>query len=323
MGPEVSLIFPTHNRKTILRTLLAHLGTLSGPDHEGPDHEVIVIDDASTDGTSEMLRLEFPAVRVLRNEVARGFEALPDAIAMARGEFVFQLDDDAYPAEATLRRVVAHFRERGPQLALVALPFVEPKSERTSYTPYFPALSKGQRYAPTRGFHAGAVAFRRAAARQIPPSPAGYFMYETEPPTVIEYLAKGWEADYLPGAPVYHLWDARGAKVKVRAAYLPLRNDLVTIRRYYRGWRKAEMLAGRYLTGLIHLTAAGQPGALLRAVREADAMLLERPPRHIPDHILERVYPCFDGLTLTTFWSETNRRRVGWFLGFTPIDQTC
>lgn len=318
MGPDVSLIFPTHNRKTILSKLLTHVYALPGP-----ELEVIVIDDASTDGTSEMLGREFPQVRILRNEVSRGFEALPEAIEVACGEVIFQLDDDAYPGATTVQRVLEHFEERGPQLALVALPFVEPTSERVSYTPYFPALREGQRYAPTRGFHAGAVAFRREAARQIPPSPAGYFMYETEPPTVIEYLANGWEADYLPDAPIYHLWNARGAKVKARAAYLPLRNDLVTIRRYYRGWRKAEMLAGRCLTGLIHLAAAGQPGAVFRAIKEADVMLLEHPPKHIPRDILERVYPCFDGLTLTTFWSETNRRRVGWFLGFTPIDQTC
>ncbi len=317
-GVQVSLIFPTHNRKEMMRELLTTL-----PDRAGTDCEVIVIDDASTDGTVRMIQDEFPAVRVIRNTVARGFDALPEAICAARGEFVFQLDDDAYPAQGTVQRVVEHFCERGPQLALVALPFVEPNCGRRSYTPYFPELREGQRYAPTRGFHAGAVAFRREAALLVPPSPEGYFMYETEPPTVIEYLARGWEADYLPGAPVYHRWDARGAKVKARAAYLPLRNDLVTIRRYYRGWRKTEMLVGRYLTGVLHLATAGQPGAVFRAAREADAMLAERPAKEIPADILDRVYPCFDGLTLTTLLSETNRRRVGWFLGFTPIDQTC
>ncbi len=301
-----------------MRKLLGSLGDLALP-----SHEVIVVDDASTDGTTSMIRNEFPEVRVLRSEVSRGFEALPEAIRMARGEFVFQLDDDAYPAEGAVQRVIEHFEERGAALGLIALPFVEPKSGRLSYTPYFPALRKGQRYAPTRGFHAGAVAFRREAALQVPPSPKGYFMYETEPPTVIEYLARGWEADYLSDAPIYHLWDARGARVKVSAAYLPLRNDLVTIRRYYRGWRRTEMLLGRYLTGLIHLAAAGQPGEVRRAIKEANTMLSEQPPRYVPAEVLERVYPCFDGLTLTTFFSETNRRRVGWFLGFTPIDQTC
>ncbi len=315
---SVSLIFPTHNRKEMMRDLLSSL-----QDSPSSSYEIIVIDDASTDGTTAMIEREFPSVRVLRNDVSKGFDALPDAIRIAKGEFIFQLDDDAYPAEHTVQRVVEHFRKRGPSLGLVALPFVEPKSGRRSYTPYFPTLSRDETYAPTRGFHAGAVAFRREAALQVPPSPRGYFMYETEPPTVIEYLNQGWEADYLQNAPIYHLWDARGPKVKVRAAYLPLRNDLVTIRRYYRGWRKAEMLLGRYLTGLIHLAAAGQPGAVLKASREASAMLAERPPKHTQPEVLERVYPCFDGLTLMTFWSETNRRRIGWFLGFTPIDQTC
>ncbi len=62
---QVSLIFPTHNRKEMMRELLTTL-----PDRAGADCEVIVIDDASTDGTALMIQNEFPAVRVIRNDVA-------------------------------------------------------------------------------------------------------------------------------------------------------------------------------------------------------------------------------------------------------------
>ena len=43
---EVSFIFPTRNRKETVRDLLARLYKLSGP-----EREVIVVDDASADGT--------------------------------------------------------------------------------------------------------------------------------------------------------------------------------------------------------------------------------------------------------------------------------
>ena len=315
--PVLSIIIPTHARRERLRETLGLLETLPGP-----TREIIVLDDASTDGTKEMLA-EFPEVRTLRNETPRGFEALPEAVGKARGTYVFQLDDDAYPAEGTLERVVAHFEARGPRLGLVALPFVEPRSGRTSYTPYLPAPAPGRTWGEARGFHAGAVVFRREALLRIPPSPPGYVMFETELPTMIEFLSRGWEADYLPGAPVYHLWDGRKQGVGRRAAYLPLRNDLVTIRRYYRGWRQREMLLGRFLTGFFHLAAAGHPGDFSKAVKEADAMLATVPERRVRPEVLARVYPGFDGLTLTTLLSETNRRRVGWFLGRVPIDQTC
>lgn len=314
----LSIIIPTHARHGILRDTLRLLPTLPGP-----GREIIVIDDASTDGTQDMLKQEFPDVRVLRNDVSQGFDALPEAIRMARGRYIMQLDDDAYPAQHTFEQIIAHFEARGEQLGLVALPFVEPNSDRLSYTPYFPAVKPGETYAPASGFHAGAVVFRKEAALVIPPSPEGYFMYETELPTVIEYLAHGWEADYLPEALIYHLWDARGSKVKPHAAYLPLRNDLVTIKRYYRGLRRSEMVIGRYITGFLHLAAAGSAGQFFTALKESNAMLARLPERHVQDDILDRVYAGFDGLTLRTFFSETNQRRVGWFLGQTPIDQTC
>lgn len=313
--PALSILIPTHSRRDMLDELLHKLAAL-----EGPAREVIVIDDASKDGTSEMLQ-RHPQVRVLRNEVGRGFDALPEAVRMARGELIMQLDDDAWPAEGTLERVVRHFEERGPSLALVALPFVEPESGRRSYSAYLPPVPEGATYVPARAFYQGAVVFRREAALQVPPSPPGYFMYGTEPVTAIEILAAGWEADFLAVAPIFHLWDARGQKVDERSGVMMLRNDLATIRRYYRGWRRLDLMVGRYLTGLVHLIAAGAPFAFGRALREADELLELNPPHEVAPEILGRMLPCFDGLSVSTFLGETNRRRAAWFLGLLPPDQ--
>ncbi|MEM6430688.1 MAG: glycosyltransferase family 2 protein [Deinococcota bacterium] len=320
--PDLSIIIPTHRRRDMLQELLERL--LASRE---VSLEVIVLDDASSDGTEAMLR-NYPSVNVIRNDTPQGFDALPKAINSARSDLLLFLDDDAYPAPGSLRTMVEHMHARGDKLGVVALPFMRPGTDRLSYTPYFPPLPDGADYVPTRSYHAGAVLIRRETAKQAPPSPQGYFMYETEIPAIIEYLDQGWEADYLPSAPIYHIWNDRGdikgrATVKARAAYLPFRNDLVTIHRYFRGWRRVEMLMGRYFTGFIHLSAAGEPWAVLTAHREANAMLLSRPKRHVDPHILSRVYPCFEGLTLMTFFSETNRRRLAWFLGRLPIDQIC
>ncbi len=314
---ELSILIPTHSRCETLADMLRRLQVLPGP-----SREIIVIDDASSDGTAQMLRT-FQEVRVLRNDTPKGFDSLPEAIRMARGKLILQLDDDAYPGEMTLEKIVRHFQNRGSKLGLVALPFQEPNSGRLSYTTYFPKVQPGQNYVPTRGFHAGAVAARREACLEIPLSPPHYFMYGTEIPTVIEFLSQGWEADYLPSAPVIHHWDARGNRVSPRAAYYPLRNDLVTIKRYYRGWRRWEMLMGRYIAGIFHLIAAGRPQDVFKASRSARKLLEQEGLSQVSENILKHIYPAFEGLTLTTFFSETNARRVGWFLGFVPIDQIC
>ncbi len=315
---ELSILIPTHSRCQTLTNTLQCLQALPGP-----SREIIVIDDASNDGTAQMLRT-FPEVRVLHNSTPKGFDSLPDAISMARGKLILQLDDDAYPSETTLDQIVSHFQNRGAKLGLVALPFQKPTSKRLSYTTYFPKVQPEQSYVPTRGFHAGAVVARREACLKIPLSPPHYFMYGTEIPTVIEFLNHGWEADYLPSAPIIHHWAARrGNGISQRAAYYPLRNDLITIQRYYRGWRRWEMLIGRYITGFFHLTAAGQPLDLFRASKSASQLLKQEGLRQVSEDILKHIYPAFEGLTLTTFFSEANLRRVGWFLGLVPIDQTC
>lgn len=315
---ELSVIIPTHRRCEMLRQLLGRLLAV-----REVALEIIVVDDASSDGTQAMLS-EFPTVTVIRNDEPKGFDALPEAISRAQSEWLLFLDDDAYPTAGSLARIIKHIEQRGEALGVIALPFTQPGTERLSYTPYFPAVPAGMDYVPTRAYHAGAVAIRRVAAMKTPPSPQGYFMYETEIPAIIEYLDQGWEADYLPSAPIYHEWDSRShKKVSAKAAYLPFRNDIVTISRYYHGWRRIEMLMGRYVTGFIHLAAAGEPLAIVRAHQEAKSMLAERPRRQVKPEVLERVYPCFEGLTLLTFFSETNRRRLAWFLGFLPIDQTC
>ena len=312
--PVVTFLIPTHARRDTLRRLLTRLETLPGP-----AREVVVVDDGSRDGTAAMLN-DFPGVKVCRHDAPRGFDGLGDALRHVTGDLVFELDDDAYPHEDTLPKVVAHFERRGEKLGMVALPFVEPVSGRTAYTPYLPEVRAGHSYAPARGFFAGAVVFRRAVLSQVPLSPPGYFMYATEIPTTIEVLAHGWAADFLPNAPVYHLYQAR-ASIKPHQAYLPFRNDLVTIMRYFRGVERLEMLAGRYLAGFFHLAAAGRPQDIFRVGRDARGLAAKLGRRDVSEATRARVYPAFAGTTLRTFFSEANRRRVAYALGKLPIDQ--
>ena len=303
--PVVTFLIPTHARRDLLRSLLKRLEVLPGP-----AREVVVVDDASQDGTAEMLK-SFPEVKVYRHATPRGFDGLGDALGLVTGDFVFELDDDAYPHEDTLEKVVAHFERRGERLGMVALPFVEPVSGRTAYTPYLPAVAPGAAYAPARGFFAGAVVFRREVTLHVPLSPPGYFMYATEVPTTTEVLEHGWEADFLPNAPVYHLYQAR-VGIKPRQAYLPFRNDLVTMMRYFRGVERLEMLAGRYLAGFFHLAAAGRPQDIFKVGRDARALARRLGRRDISTATRARIYPAFAGTTLKTFFSRANRRRVAY-----------
>lgn len=87
-----------------------------------PRLEVIVVDNASEDGTREMLearaRVE-PDLLVIANDENRGFaRGTNQGLRRAKGDFVVLLNDDTVPGPGWLSRLVAHL-EADPRLGLV------------------------------------------------------------------------------------------------------------------------------------------------------------------------------------------------------------
>src|SRR4051794_4460690 len=68
--------------------------------------DVIVVDNASTDGSGDMVREEFPDVRLVRREKNIGVSGWNDGLAVATGDFVLALDDDCYLPPDGLRLAV-------------------------------------------------------------------------------------------------------------------------------------------------------------------------------------------------------------------------
>ena len=89
--PLLSVVIPTWNRARLVRDAI--LSALAQLEDEA---EVIVVDDASTDSTAELLEGEFgDRIRLLRLEHRRGPGGARNAGArLARGEFVGFLDSD-------------------------------------------------------------------------------------------------------------------------------------------------------------------------------------------------------------------------------------
>jgi glycosyltransferase involved in cell wall biosynthesis len=90
MTPRVSVVVPTRNRRALLERALASVDA-----QRFRDFEVLVVDDASSDGTAGWLRETRPGIHVL--EMARRVGAgvaRNRAIALARGDIVAFLDDD-------------------------------------------------------------------------------------------------------------------------------------------------------------------------------------------------------------------------------------
>ncbi len=62
-APKVSVVVPVYNRIQLTTTFLRKFSEVSYP-----NFEIIIVDDGSTDGTAEMVRNQFPSVRLLQEK---------------------------------------------------------------------------------------------------------------------------------------------------------------------------------------------------------------------------------------------------------------
>jgi GT2 family glycosyltransferase len=103
--PRVTVAIVAYNRRDALRTTLATvLGEL---DYPGDRLEVIVVDNASDDGTDAMVAREFPGVRLIRSEQNLGAPGWNLAFAAGTGDWFLVLDDDCFVAGDAVKRAVA------------------------------------------------------------------------------------------------------------------------------------------------------------------------------------------------------------------------
>ena len=108
--PEISVAIPTHNRCNLLAQTLNCVRY-----QRDVDIEIIVVDDGSSDKTTDQVRaLGDDRVRLLRNDRAQGVSAARNkAVAHASGEWIAFLDDDDLWARNKLKRQVEGLRVSG------------------------------------------------------------------------------------------------------------------------------------------------------------------------------------------------------------------
>jgi len=116
-APDLSVIIVSWNVRDLLRACLRSVLASQLP------LEVIVVDNASADGTAAMVAQEFPQVRLIANAENRGFTAGNNqGIALAQGRYVFFLNPDTVVVGDALRTMIAYLDAHddvgvvGPQL---------------------------------------------------------------------------------------------------------------------------------------------------------------------------------------------------------------
>ncbi len=103
---DISIVIPAFNEKNNLNKLTNKLiGTLENASNS---FEIIVVDNASVDGSVEMVHRDFPQVQLIANAENEGFvRANNQALPLSRGRYVLLLNSDAALLPGTLWHVVS------------------------------------------------------------------------------------------------------------------------------------------------------------------------------------------------------------------------
>jgi GT2 family glycosyltransferase len=97
MSPPLTIVIVSFNCRAALRQCLPPLAAMP----------VVVVDNASTDGTAAMLQADFPAVHLIANPENRGFAAACNqGLVATTGEFVLLLNPDTRPERRVWERLL-------------------------------------------------------------------------------------------------------------------------------------------------------------------------------------------------------------------------
>ncbi len=249
-SPSLSIVVLSFNRLAALRKTLQELVSL---DLDRPA-QLIVVDNASTDGCARMVTTEFPGVRVIELTRNLGVAGFNYGVAAASGDVVLILDDDARPDPRSLREALAWMSTHPPCAAAALLPR-HPGTGRSEW-PFAESLAGAGTEPQVREdwpvMGAGNLV-RREAWNEAGGYEGNFFLYRNDTDLAMKLLAMGRGVAFSPSWIVWH--DSPAARSKsARWCRLATRNWLWLARRHGRGigritgaaagWLWAHRIAG-------------------------------------------------------------------------------
>jgi GT2 family glycosyltransferase len=218
--PRVTFLLSTFNRRAAVLQTLSQLQPLqSWPDFLA---ETIVVDNASTDGTADAITAEFPAVQLIRERKNHGACSKNLGLVQATGQYIVFLDDDSYPTNDSIRRMIEHF-EADSRLGAAVFDVVLPNESHECSA--FPGV-----------FIGCGTGFRREALADTGGLPDDFFMQAEEYDLSLRLLNAGWRIERFTDLCVHHL-KTSSARQPARTTRLDVRNNLLVIaRRFPRQW---------------------------------------------------------------------------------------
>ncbi len=230
--------------------------------------EIIVVDNASSDGSAAMVRAEFPSVRLIANEENRGFTAATNqGLALAQGRYLLLLNPDTEVVGDALATMV-HYMDAHPKVGALGPQLRYPDGSRQPSRRRFPTFATAlvestviqewwrdnrflRRYymadTPDDAIQAvdwvvgACLLVRREVYDQVGGLDEGFFMYSEELDWCRRIKEAGWQVVYLPTATIIH-HEGRSSEQVVPARHIHFQSSKVRYFRKHHGALQAGLL---------------------------------------------------------------------------------
>lgn len=241
-SPELSIVTVNWNVKDLLLRMISSVPRAAGH----LSHEVVVVDNASADGSADAARESFPRAIIIKSPENLGFARGNNlGFQSSRGELVAFVNPDVELPPGSLERLATFLRAR-PLAGMVGPKIVKPDGEVQSAPGPLPSvrtvlgvlpgayrLEQAFRPPPPEApvrcgyLHGSCFVFRRRAYEAIGRMPTLTFMYGEEILMGRRLKDAGFDAWYVPDVEVVHQDDASANK-----RWAPTEKDLVRRRAY-------------------------------------------------------------------------------------------
>jgi GT2 family glycosyltransferase len=190
-------------------------------------YEVIIVDNASTDGSTEETKIKYPFINIIENERNLGFaKSLNKGIKQSKSKYVLSLNSDARITEEVLESMVK-FMDDNNRVGIAGAQLIKEDGKlqnsfdnipnlitallnKKLFRLLFPSRYPSKKEQPDKPFEVESVVgacmiIRPDALKQTGLLDENYFVFLEETDLCLQMRKHGWKVMVLPDSKVYHL----------------------------------------------------------------------------------------------------------------------
>ena len=314
--PLVTVVVVNYNGRHFLRECLASI-----TDQTYAPLEVILVDNASSDGSVEFVRALFPGIHIVQNNENRGFSGgVNSGIRESNGTYIITLNNDTRMDSHCIRHLV-HAMSGDARIGMGVIKMLFPDGtinstgicisrsgaawDRDMFKRDSPDNSPGGEIV---GPCAGAAMYRRSMLDAIGLFDEDFFLFMEDVDLALRARLAGWECAYVPQAVVYHHHGGTAGFMSDLTVYYGNRNILwYPVKDFPAGYLVTSIpwIMGRTIAVIPYYALRGQGRVILKS--KIDGL------KGIPDMIRKRrtvkriITPGIVKKIIRT-WSSVQRR---------------